>query len=1495
MALLDSDRDSTVEVIVAFPNETYGSPGSLNSFVLSYNINHSNGTYSLTENWKSSAKYNSDVTTAGEYQKPIPQIADLDGDGTPEVLVYNKIYNAHATEGGTPRAPILTLDDLDGGAYVGADKGATHYGGGSGGDTNIPFSYIYDMDGDGIYDVVAGGKIYKIAKSSGVWGCTAISMSGVADGRTGVADINGDGIADVVTATRTNDTDGSGTVRITVWNPGFKIVDASGNVVDNSSFNATTSPHILAQTTIPLGTDDNGQGNNSYIYIGDIDGLEQEVTETGGNMKKYRLPEIAILGGPYRYAESQQHPNVVNSANPIPTFGNSYAAGTEGVIAGFTWDANPSITNVADRLKLSFILGHADRSVNTGFTMFDFDNDGMQEICYRDEQYLRIIKASRPYIPDSYTGTDVVMFRQTVNSYTGFEYPAIADIDKDASAEMIVMGHENGSGDARGYIYAVGNGTGDKFAPALPVWNQFMYDPFKIKPDLTTYTKAEGLHALDRLSPAFTFRREVKDENNEVVKVIEHYNPFNGTLLQVPYFTFLNSGAGNGFNFEPIVYLTEAYISDNDDPVVTRRPQITGNSGAYYIEVTIGNLTGAETDIPSSIPVAVYKNNQVSKAYKIVAPTPLSALYYWNGTNWNNLFGTNRTVQAGDTVKVRIPLPASEDGESVYIVRLGDNSDLTPTDPIWRWGLNDLTEGTPNPNLGIGIASRQFRDCNWEDQSVKAARNQVLDDTQTVQEFHSVTVNIWDNDILPDTYFANNLSIPHDSMEIIQQPLAGSLTFSGTGIDSRITYNHDGRSVLANAIDSFQYRVSFWDDTRTDQTKKDSVATVYIYVLESATGGFASCGTGITTVTLANKPAGVNFDWYEAKGDTVIGHGLSRTLPELKADSIYQIHPIMPTGNYAHLDFPKAKLTVSSFVKGVEAAVMRWTGRVNHNWKNPDNWVEVKGTYETPVSWAPMECVDVVIPSGATNYPEITDSAWCGNITMKDRAMLKNPHILTYEKASVEIKLTPHEKDSFIMWSAPLKDMYSGDYHFTKSNAPNWGDTYMMFFQMGHPDNTGVVAAASTMTGTVGNPGFALPLGKAFNFRLTATSVNRDSVFTFPKRTASYTGDNNLSYTTQRTDDEGYRFITDVTLGSDTTFDLPVANNVAGANFVQVVNPYLAWLNVGDFLAGNTGKISGSYLSWNGNVNTGIVAIKAFFEGDTLRYWIPSFASSATGGGTTGEIAPLQSFFVKKTTPSAGNPFTVKMSPNWTTTTGPSNPYVLRSSANTAPPLLYVRASQGEKSSSAVLHFDPKAFLNYDDKEDVIQLFYDGTNGSDGIPLTVYTLTPQKEPLAINSSGDFSSIKIPLGLRVRDPGEITLSFSGQSTFLHTVTLIDEELKKETDLRTTSGYTFTVSKAADSKAVSINDRFTLRMRYTGTGVETPEAGQPAWSVSGGNRRIEIQAHTGLIRRLHIYNVTGALVYATNTLSTHFSIPLEAGLYIVRAQVGDAEKAEKVSVR
>ncbi len=1454
--LVDADRDGIVELLIAFPGS--GGETALQSRLVSYSIIPEGSSYRIKRNWISTVKH--DDGLGSNFDIPTPQVCDLDGDGIPEVLVYNKVYDAVSGN-------LLFTIDKD---YMGRNTQTVYSG-----DHYHAFPYIYDLDGDGIYDIAAGKKLYKITKPSGVFNVEEIILTNYTtdpmDGYTGVADIDGDGKPDIVTV-RSLGTSGSSNILVTVWNPGFT--------------GATANPYVVAQKTVTVTSRSPNTGSNSYVYIGDIDGYEQ-------NGK--RLPEIAVLTGSIRISTNEVHPNVASipvASGGIPNSSSGTETGGSGVVFALTYDPNTS------DLKYSFVLEHQDTSIDTGFTMFDFDNDGIKEICYRDMQYLRIIKPTIPYVDRNYTDDpsdgnnykpDVIKFRTRLRSYTGFEYPVIADIDNDASAEMIVLGHPTASDRYYGFIYAVGNGTGDKFAPARPVWNQFMYDPFKINDDLTTPIGP----ARDRLM--YKYKHEVRNDEGTIIKTINNYLPYNNTLGQIPYFTSLSNGTGQLGSFEPIIFLTEAYIVAETSADETKRPKIV-TSGGNRIEITVGNKSTAKTDLSSNTPITVYEESITSSGYL-------------KTVRLNNL-GVTSAIKAGEEVRIKIPIT---NPYSVYYVRLGDDSGNAAGTAwaAWKFGTNNEGQGAgssvsnppADPARGIGKASRAYRDCDWTDQSVKVALVALNPDAVTTQEYGAVLINIFDNDEININDSSNPFPTQVAGFKMSNQyirgsgPVAGTLTFSG----NNVIYTHNG-TIPPNNIDTFSYAFTY--KPTGSGTAREFYANVYIYIMQPTNGGFGACYGENFTTKLKESPTGIRFLWNSntsqiyPTGYTGGADSLTISFGSITTSKTYKVKPLLTLWNGDRIDFLPGDLTISPIGGTGSNAVMRWTGNIDRNWDDPRNWVLVNGNQESAVMYIPTSCVDVIIPSGLKNYPELTSPAECNKITMKDRAMIAGIQYLTYSNAQVELKLKPSERDRFVMWSAPLKDMYSGDYHFKNNGTPKWGDVYMNFFQMSNPDNPGA-AVDNYFTATFKHLGTSLPSGQAFNLKMINTTANKDSIFIFPKNDGFYIAADagNTRYPTSgsfsRTNSG--RFISD---DVKTTNKITPQGDIAGASYIQVVNPFMAYLKIRYFLQANSTKLEQSYKIWNGEVNTNpnaiggdLVTIKPDLTNGN-RYIIdnPQMISDLDLNG--GLIAPLQSFFVKKVNPTS-QVGTLEMNPSWTTTVNSANTgdYQLRADEQETN-ILYIRATQNKASSGAALFYHPESSPNYNTKEDAYKLFY-----SDA-PVAVYTFTSSNDPLSVNSSNDFSSTATRIGIRVKEAGQVTFDFSGMSTFGHNVYLIDHaQNNKETDLQANPRYSFTVAKqSVNDKVIELNDRFSLRMQYTGIGVGNEEVTvNDDIEVLSRDGYISIRS-SSVISGIQIFNIAGATIYSNEAKVDQVQISVERQqAYIVKAKVGNEYVVRKVFVK
>ncbi|GHV50493.1 hypothetical protein FACS1894181_11110 [Bacteroidia bacterium] len=815
--------------------------------------------------------------------------------------------------------------------------------------------------------------------------------------------------------------------------------------------------------------------------------------------------------------------------------------------------------------------------------------------------------------------------------------------------------------------------------------------------------------------------------------------------------------------------------------------------------------------------------------------------------------------------------------DGIAVVDLGTISGTNTVIPAKQF---TLVPGKESAVLQYTITAIDSYKNNGIDQTCQQTENIIVKinkypDLATVQKYYSVEIPVLANDSLPASLLSG-ISIK-DS--VTAQPKAGILNGAG----QRLIYTNTGKP-LANNIDSFLYKITF-QDPRTSTLRTFST-WVYIYVLDDKNGA-AGCYLQPYTVKLSAEPAGTTFDWYNKTGGAPLSplSGSTRVVASITADATFLIQPKVPDPWYTRWeDFPKGDFTIKLANPGNTTTTMRWTGLTDSLWQNPANWVALKSDangkpYEAPASFAPTTCVNVIIPSAVDYFPELVDSAYCNDILMKDRAMLKNPHVLVYRNASVEIKLKPSERDRFVMWSAPLRNMYSGDYHYRVGDDPYWGDVFMNYFQEANPDYPATGQATihhfTATTGTVTEP---LELGRAFNVKVATTTVTRDSLLRFPRKDPTYKY-NGITTTMARAAES--KFITHGTSGG--VFDMWVSGaKLPGVSLVQVVNPYLAYLDFSKFAALTANDLSGYYI-WSGDPNDGFATIVSLDKGNRIVTSAPSYSPDPTW------IPPLQSFFVQPTwtIKTSGQ---VKMSADWTTVRPPSPTYSLRASKKTVSSggVLHITLSQGQKKAYAALLYNPSA-SNFTDPEDMPAIIYED------LPLTVYTFS-MNEALAINSSSTFDMFNVPIGFRATTAGETKLEFTNQETFGYEVTLIDKTLNKRIDLSATPEYTFTVTKTS-SAPVEINDRFSLEMKYTGNGVTITgnEAAQPtALQVSAGAGYIYIKSESGVISRLQIYDTVGRLVYGTANLNERqFKLPVNGKqMYIVKATIGEETVVEKI---
>jgi hypothetical protein len=862
------------------------------------------------------------------YGSPVPFIADINGDGKPEVIVYNKIYD------GKTGNLLETLEELNNFDYT-TTAGANGTSGNSQihakyafvgrrpgaywNDDHIPCMSTVDIDGDGILDIVAGSKVYKMKNNNGVpkldyiihgptqvtarrgYNNSADFTCQVNDGFTAVADIDGNGWLDVVVFAPAEDNLDNYTRSVVyVWEPVNN---------DEPSHNPAT---VKAATYLYTSS---YTGTFSHPFIGDINGRNDNFN----NSKK--LPEICMNTGRLwarggysanpgdTYAGSKIKVHPLSTGIPSVdcsncTFNSDNSGSIRGHILAFTYNADPNgSTPMHERLKLSWVMEHNDESSCTGITMFDFDNDGIMELCYRDETTLRIISPggktpagqNLDYIKNTDNETNlpgIIRLKQKgVRSYTGFEAPVIADVNMDGSADIITLASDialnesntSSTTASRGYVYVFQNKAGtQKWSPAPPVWNQAFYFPLLINENLTVLPKP-----ISMLTP-FT------DGAGNTIQ------PYNGHWLQRAIVR------NNAPSYDPIVRQPNA--------VITNMKVTTIGTTSVKIELTVKNIgsatiasgsiiklynggydgyplnhTSIQTMPDASVPVDIFPNEKSTFELSI------------NGNYDNKLLYACIMVDKDTAL-----LPGYDDCDrfnnimdGIYCSDFGYTITAVNGSPT-VCGVNGTVELEANYNgtnsINYNYVSYQWY---WNDNPIAGAINHTYTATRTgiykcyikqippssgvCRGFSSeLEITYRKPDAKDDYIFTTNTSsvkiapLANDNITDCA-PLTIGLVNGGNTVGSSITTLNGGTATIITAdsilytpdnmftgIDEFKYHIN-GEDT----------AIIHVYINTPHVGEYYACAGASVIVGFANVTTGMTLKLYNNDGSAVSGGTLT--------------------------------------------------------------------------------------------------------------------------------------------------------------------------------------------------------------------------------------------------------------------------------------------------------------------------------------------------------------------------------------------------------------------------------------------------------------------------------------------------------------------------------------------------------------------------------------------------------------------------------------------
>ena len=380
-----------------------------------------------------------------------PSVADLDMDGVPEVVFNTFAGSSYNTNG------VLRAIHGDGsGEYFTVAGPATYPG-------STPA--IGDFTGDEFPEIAS------TAAGSGIHAWDHLGnhlwTAGSGKGDAAIADLNGDGNPEVFQQYFV--ISGTGVVLFSGnAEPSHKRAMVSAADLNGDGFMELTlggkaiSPFAPDCPEVPCGQVLWDSGNaGGFTAIGDVTGNGQ--------------PDVVVVGG-----------GKVTVRNGL-TGGQEWQVKMPGggggapIVADFDGDGGAEI-GVAGLAKYSVFDGvdgavvwtQTTKDVSssvTGSSVFDFEDDGINEVVYNDEHTLRI-----------YSGpTGDTLFSTPNPSGTLFEYPLVVDVDADNNAEIVVSANDYAWGGHHG-IRVFGDAS-DHWVSTRRIWNQHAYHITNINQD----------------------------------------------------------------------------------------------------------------------------------------------------------------------------------------------------------------------------------------------------------------------------------------------------------------------------------------------------------------------------------------------------------------------------------------------------------------------------------------------------------------------------------------------------------------------------------------------------------------------------------------------------------------------------------------------------------------------------------------------------------------------------------------------------------------------------------------------------------------------------------------------------------------------------------------------------------------------------------------------------------------------------------------------------
>ena len=523
-------------------------------------------------------------------------------------------------------------------------------------------------------------------------------------------------------------------------------------------------------------------------------------------------------------------------------------------------------------------------------------------------------------------------------------------------------------------------------------------------------------------------------------------------------------------------------------------------------------------------------------------------------------------------------------------------------------------------------------------------------------------------------------------------------------------------------------------------------------------------------------------------------------------------------------------------------------------------------------------------------------------IYFKPGATLMNQHLLTYNKAWVEFILQNNQPN----WMAsPLHATYAGDFYAPKEEGSQdtpafedinystdvnsrWG---LPFYQkawskaVAYSLNTDVTffsdvtAVQSNWSIEYNDVWVPYSIGKGFYVRYgEGEDKEKEQVkVRLPKADTNYGYETKALSTAPGTRTNAYRLAGTQT-GENGKVSVELSAVDGDGTHYLIGNPYMTYLDMATFFEENKDVLAAKYWTLENGATAGHIV-------GTPDVAFDEQAAGYVAG--TGTVAPMQAFFVEltsipegqaedeeATTSSKTITFTSKMMAPTAEGLSETQTTSLRLAAIN--PMITLTATCSDLRSHATLLAADDANNGYEAAEDAVVL------------IDSELRAPIAYSVAGSQAAQVNAVKeirnVGLGVYAEGNREVTLTLSGLDRFATSLSLYDAQTRTSQRLE---GDSFSLTVSGSS-----HGRYFLRSEQP-TGTEAIGAqGITIYAAEPGKVIIDALQP---IRRIQVFRLNGAQERNWEVNSTHQTLYLPAGIYMIHVSDGTNAQVEKVIVR